>query len=184
MSKNCDRCKTAYKGFGTTCPDCRKRGSVGAGPSAPGGATVGGDDVCAACNKKAYAMEKMQVEGMIFHKMCFCCDHCKKKLDVGGFSKTPEGTFYCKVHYERLFKVRGRLSIGHDEPGKPDREASLVTGEAAVTATAEPSAAEEIPAPAGAAEPLIAPGNETEEAAAAFSAAVVAEETASKVLEE
>lgn len=47
-------------------------------------------EMCSACLKPVYQMEKITADKYFFHKACFCCKHCKKKLrwDVGLIQKT------------------------------------------------------------------------------------------------
>lgn len=110
--KKCDKCGGAYAGFGTSCSTCRKT-KAGAGANT-GVADVAGtgsrNDVCAACGKAAYAMERIQVEGETLHPCCFKCVHCNGKLPVGDFAKSQDGKYYCKTHYIALFKVAGRYA--------------------------------------------------------------------------
>mmetsp|Transcript_87672 Transcript_87672/g.203963 ORF Transcript_87672/g.203963 Transcript_87672/m.203963 type:complete len:172 (-) Transcript_87672:91-606(-) len=108
-SKRCDKCGHAYTGFGATCSSCRKTKTHGTTAGVPSSGT--GNDKCTACGKTAYLMERIQVEGEIFHPTCFRCKHCNNKLSTGAFSKSDEGNYYCKVHYEQLFKLRGRYNI-------------------------------------------------------------------------
>ena len=35
---------------------------------------------CPVCTKKVYPMEKVQIDGKLFHKNCFRCNHCKGQL--------------------------------------------------------------------------------------------------------
>lgn len=37
-------------------------------------------EMCSACLKPVYPMEKITADKYIFHKICFCCKQCKKKL--------------------------------------------------------------------------------------------------------
>ena len=37
-------------------------------------------DTCSVCLKPVYPMERMVTDKFIFHKNCFCCKHCRKKL--------------------------------------------------------------------------------------------------------
>jgi hypothetical protein len=55
-------------------------------------------------------MERLDIEGLTFHKECFRCTKCDCKLG-NEFSKTQKGNFYCKVHYNQLFMLRGRFSL-------------------------------------------------------------------------
>ncbi|KAL4383015.1 hypothetical protein GQ457_15G009590 [Hibiscus cannabinus] len=66
----------------------------------------GTQDKCGVCNKIAYPLEKVTVEGEHFHKSCFRCS-------PGGCSLTPssyvarDGILYCKHHFARLFMEKG-----------------------------------------------------------------------------
>ncbi|KAL5727542.1 LIM domain-containing protein WLIM2a [Ranunculus cassubicifolius] len=66
----------------------------------------GTQDKCATCNKTAYPLEKVTVEGESYHKSCFRCAH-------GGCALTPssyaalDGVLYCKHHFSQLFKEKG-----------------------------------------------------------------------------
>mmetsp|Transcript_77335 Transcript_77335/g.224370 ORF Transcript_77335/g.224370 Transcript_77335/m.224370 type:complete len:193 (-) Transcript_77335:62-640(-) len=124
MSKACDKCQQPYRGFGATCASCRSKKAVdmkqccecsgffaGASTKCSDCSGAGGDK-CSACGKTAYVVERIQIEGLIFHASCFKCTHCGNKLSVGAFSKAEQGKFYCKPHYEQLFKLRGRYSLG------------------------------------------------------------------------
>ncbi|XVF13159.1 hypothetical protein REPUB_Repub08aG0184200 [Reevesia pubescens] len=63
-------------------------------------------DKCGVCNKTAYPLEKVTVEGENYHKSCFRCSH-------GGCFLTPssyaalDGILYCKHHFAQLFKEKG-----------------------------------------------------------------------------
>mmetsp|Transcript_52918 Transcript_52918/g.123869 ORF Transcript_52918/g.123869 Transcript_52918/m.123869 type:complete len:193 (-) Transcript_52918:265-843(-) len=139
MSKQCDKCGNSYAGFGTTCSECRKT----KGSSAPAAPATGDGNHCVVCKKVAYAMEKIQVEGETFHSTCFRCEHCNNKLSPGNFRKSIEGKYYCKVHYEALFKLRGK----YDFPGGQKLEHNTSNGEAqeAVESKAVPEQAVEAP---------------------------------------
>lgn len=119
--KTCDRCGEPYKGFGATCARCRATPKADGGqhPVAVGASGSGAGDLCAACGKRAYAMERIMVEGKMFHPPCFKCAHCGNKISVGGFSKdTGTDTYYCRVHYDMLFRRRGRYSIHGGPPAE------------------------------------------------------------------
>ncbi|KAK8538033.1 hypothetical protein V6N12_044172 [Hibiscus sabdariffa] len=66
----------------------------------------GTQDKCGVCNKTAYPLEKVTVEGENFHKSCFRCS-------PGGCSLTPssyvarDGILYCKHHFAQLFMEKG-----------------------------------------------------------------------------
>ncbi|XP_047424652.1 LIM domain-containing protein isoform X4 [Mugil cephalus] len=68
-------------------------------------------EMCSACLKPVYQMEKITADKYIFHKTCFCCKKCKKKLSM--YSYTPiSGEFYCIFHYQQLFREKGNYDEG------------------------------------------------------------------------
>ncbi|XP_027861315.1 LIM domain and actin-binding protein 1 isoform X3 [Xiphophorus couchianus] len=68
-------------------------------------------EMCSACQKPVYQMEKVTADKYIFHKTCFCCKQCKKKLSMQTY--TPlNGEFYCIFHYQQLFKRKGNYDEG------------------------------------------------------------------------
>ncbi|XP_038149613.1 LIM domain-containing protein [Cyprinodon tularosa] len=68
-------------------------------------------ELCSACQKPVYQMEKITADKYIFHKTCFCCKKCKKKLSMQNY--TPlNGEFYCIFHYQQLFKEKGNYDEG------------------------------------------------------------------------
>ena len=68
-------------------------------------------EACATCSKAVYAMERLEADKVIYHKVCFKCDVCKKPLSVGSYAAL-EGTIYCKTHFKQLFKVKGNYDEG------------------------------------------------------------------------
>ncbi|KTF78974.1 hypothetical protein cypCar_00018510 [Cyprinus carpio] len=68
-------------------------------------------ETCSACLKPVYPMERMAADKFIFHKTCFCCKHCKKKLSLQGYAPLY-GEFYCVFHYQQLFKRKGNYDEG------------------------------------------------------------------------
>uniref|UniRef100_A0A3P8TM72 LIM domain containing 2 n=1 Tax=Amphiprion percula TaxID=161767 RepID=A0A3P8TM72_AMPPE len=65
-------------------------------------------------------MEKIAADKYIFHKTCFCCKHCKKKLSMYSF--TPlNGEFYCIFHYQQLFRRKGNYDEGFGRVQHKDR---------------------------------------------------------------
>uniref|UniRef100_A0A8C2DM28 F-actin monooxygenase n=1 Tax=Cyprinus carpio TaxID=7962 RepID=A0A8C2DM28_CYPCA len=67
-------------------------------------------DMCHACKKRVFAVEKLSTEGLHFHKECFRCHTCRAPLRQGGhFFDSEEGTvkdLYCiltfSLNYLRL----------------------------------------------------------------------------------
>lgn len=66
---------------------------------------------CSACFKTVYPMESITTDKHIFHKTCFCCKHCKKKLSMLNYASLY-GELYCTFHYQQLFKTKGNYDEG------------------------------------------------------------------------
>uniref|UniRef100_A0A3Q0SQB3 LIM domain containing 2 n=1 Tax=Amphilophus citrinellus TaxID=61819 RepID=A0A3Q0SQB3_AMPCI len=56
-------------------------------------------------------MEKITADKYVFHKTCFCCKHCKKKLSMYSYAPL-NGEFYCIFHYQQLFRRKGNYDEG------------------------------------------------------------------------
>eukprot|EP00056_Hartaetosiga_gracilis_P009153 m.131222 g.131222 ORF g.131222 m.131222 type:complete len:256 (-) comp13071_c0_seq3:506-1273(-) len=63
---------------------------------------------CHICKKTVYPMEFVGASDLAFHKMCFKCVTCKRKLSPSEYS-TVNNQFYCRVHYEQAFKAKGGM---------------------------------------------------------------------------
>ncbi|TWW70317.1 LIM domain-containing protein 2 [Takifugu flavidus] len=68
-------------------------------------------ELCTACQKTVYPMERLVANKMVFHANCFCCKHCNAKLSLGSFAAL-QGEFYCKPHFQQLFKSKGNYDEG------------------------------------------------------------------------
>ncbi|KAM6970845.1 uncharacterized protein LKV04_016582 [Tautogolabrus adspersus] len=68
-------------------------------------------EMCSACSKPVYPMEKITTDKYIFHKTCFCCKQCKKKLSMQNYAPLY-GEFYCIFHYKQLFRRKGNYDEG------------------------------------------------------------------------
>ncbi|KAL4225473.1 LIM domain-containing protein 2 [Mactra antiquata] len=66
---------------------------------------------CSACQKTVYAMEKLEMNGHIYHKNCFKCSHCSARLTPKTFSMN-EGVIYCVNHFKQLFARKGNYDEG------------------------------------------------------------------------
>ncbi|XP_073686901.1 uncharacterized protein [Garra rufa] len=77
-------------------------------------------ETCSACLKPVYPMERMAADKFIFHKSCFCCKHCKKKLSLQGYAPLY-GEFYCVFHYQQLFRRSGNYDEGFGRQQHKDR---------------------------------------------------------------
>lgn len=61
---------------------------------------------CPKCGKSVYAAEEMLAAGGKWHKSCFKCGLCNKKLDSTN-STDHEGEIYCKQCYGRKYGPKG-----------------------------------------------------------------------------
>ncbi|XP_039645973.1 LIM domain-containing protein isoform X3 [Perca fluviatilis] len=68
-------------------------------------------EMCSACLKPVYPMEKITADKYIFHKTCFCCKQCKTKLSMYNYAPLY-GEFYCIFHYQQLFRRKGNYDEG------------------------------------------------------------------------
>ncbi|XP_078501193.1 LIM domain-containing protein 2 isoform X1 [Lissotriton helveticus] len=68
-------------------------------------------ELCATCQKTVYPMERLVADKLIFHNSCFCCKHCNTKLSLGSYAAL-HGEFYCKPHFQQLFKSKGNYDEG------------------------------------------------------------------------
>ncbi|XP_028811769.1 F-actin-monooxygenase MICAL2 isoform X2 [Denticeps clupeoides] len=84
---------------------------------------LGGSDTCHVCKRRVYVVERINTEGLYFHRECFRCSTCNVLLRQGcqAFS-SEQGKLYCKQHFaqqktvvtqERMSTVRtGKLNSG------------------------------------------------------------------------
>ncbi|XP_022082829.1 cysteine and glycine-rich protein 1-like [Acanthaster planci] len=77
-----------------------------AGTGAGGGNKYGSADRCPRCSKSVYAAEKVIGAGQSWHKSCFNCKTCKKKLDSTTLSD-KDGEIFCKSCYGKDFGPKG-----------------------------------------------------------------------------
>lgn len=97
------------KNFQTAPKNPDKQNDLSRTPSKLSYLFSGTQDKCATCNKTAYPLEKVTVEGESYHKSCFKCSH-------GGCALTPssyaalDGILYCKHHFAQLFKEKGNYN--------------------------------------------------------------------------
>ncbi|XP_032934914.1 LIM domain-containing protein 2 isoform X1 [Catharus ustulatus] len=68
-------------------------------------------EICTACQKTVYPMERLVADKSVFHSSCFCCKHCHTKLSLGSYAAL-HGEFYCKPHFQQLFKSKGNYDEG------------------------------------------------------------------------
>lgn len=66
---------------------------------------------CSVCSKSVYAMEKLEADGVVYHKTCFRCSECNKQVSAGSYAAL-QGKIYCKPHFKKLFKLKGNYDEG------------------------------------------------------------------------
>ncbi|XP_078345924.1 cysteine and glycine-rich protein 2-like [Oculina patagonica] len=66
----------------------------------------GGSPKCPRCGKSVYMAEEVLGAGAKWHKQCFTCKECNKRLDSTTVSD-KEGEIYCKACYGKNFGPKG-----------------------------------------------------------------------------
>jgi len=66
----------------------------------------GGAEVCPRCSKSVFIAELMRGAGKAWHKGCFTCNLCTKRLDSSMLCER-EGEIYCKACYGKNFGPSG-----------------------------------------------------------------------------
>ncbi|XP_041917198.1 LOW QUALITY PROTEIN: F-actin-monooxygenase MICAL2 [Alosa sapidissima] len=106
-------------------------------PTSPGSfrRELGGSELCHACNRRVYVVERISAEGLFFHRECFRCDTCSASLSQGRHAFDSEtGKLYCKLHFaqrtsgvkrERAFGLHMR-NHGTDVQDGPETDGSSV----------------------------------------------------------
>jgi cysteine/glycine-rich protein len=61
---------------------------------------------CPKCGKSVYAAEEMLAAGNKWHKSCFKCGLCNKKVDSGSVAEHA-GEIFCKQCYGRKYGPKG-----------------------------------------------------------------------------
>jgi len=56
------------------------------------------DERCKSCSKRVYKMERQVAGKLVFHKNCFVCVDCSKKLDPKNYCSVA-GRVFCKTCY-------------------------------------------------------------------------------------
>lgn len=86
---------------------------------------------CQVCTKSVYPMERLEVDGVVFHKICLKCETCKRTLSLGNYAAL-QGKYYCKPHLQQLFKLKGNYDEGF---GREQRKADWVKKDPNATTT-------------------------------------------------
>ncbi|XP_077995165.1 cysteine and glycine-rich protein 2-like [Glandiceps talaboti] len=79
-----------------------KSSGTGGAPSRFGGAV----EKCPRCGKSVYAAEKIIGAGEAWHKSCFLCATCNKRLDSTTVCD-KEGEIFCKACYGKNYGPKG-----------------------------------------------------------------------------
>jgi cysteine/glycine-rich protein len=66
----------------------------------------GSSNNCVRCEKAVYFVEQQSGPGGMYHKACFSCKECNKRLDSTNLAD-KENQIYCKTCYGRLFGPKG-----------------------------------------------------------------------------
>jgi len=75
-------------------------------PTNPSKPRWGGADICPRCNKSVFVAELMRAAGKAWHKGCFTCASCGKRVDSSVLCER-EGEIYCKNCYGKSFGPKG-----------------------------------------------------------------------------
>lgn len=66
----------------------------------------GGAEICPRCGKSVFIAELMRAAGKAWHKSCFTCNICNKRVDSNLLCER-EGEIYCKSCYGKNFGPKG-----------------------------------------------------------------------------
>jgi len=86
--------------------------NVTVGPKAPGSGGPkpkpkwGGADICPRCGKTVFIAEMMRAAGQTFHKSCFTCQICNKRIDSSTLCER-EGEIFCRNCYGKNYGPKG-----------------------------------------------------------------------------
>ncbi|KAM9461364.1 F-actin-monooxygenase MICAL2 isoform 6-T7 [Clarias gariepinus] len=84
-------------------------------------------DVCYACKKRVYVVERLSAEGLFFHRECFRCDTCSTPLCQGGQAfDSEQGKLYCKLHFSQR-----KCAVKCDRISKPKMPSENTTQKSA-----------------------------------------------------
>jgi cysteine/glycine-rich protein len=67
---------------------------------------------CKACDKTVYLVEQLTADGVIYHKSCFRCNHCKGTLKVSLLVSVSASLFGTPFFF--LFRVQYVQRAGSD----------------------------------------------------------------------
>uniref|UniRef100_A0A915JV19 LIM zinc-binding domain-containing protein n=1 Tax=Romanomermis culicivorax TaxID=13658 RepID=A0A915JV19_ROMCU len=79
---------------------------------------------CSICQKIIYPIEKITASKRVFHKFCFCCSKCQKRLDLGTYC-LYDSKIYCKFHALELVKPEAVEAYQKGEINDDDIEVEI-----------------------------------------------------------
>jgi hypothetical protein len=93
---------------------------------------------CPRCGGFVYAAEQMLARGRQWHKSCFKCGECAKRLDSVNCCEGPDKDIYCNVCYGKKFGPKG---YGYGQGGGALQSDCFANGDAAPRIRATDTAA-------------------------------------------
>ncbi|CAN9512269.1 unnamed protein product [Ophioblennius macclurei] len=116
--------KTSSPVNGQHAPDCN--GESTEQPKATRKFSPPVREMCIACQKTVYPLERLVAYQQVYHKNCFRCVYCNTKLSLANYASL-HGSIYCKPHFSQLFKSKGNYDEGfghrpHKELWEPRAE--------------------------------------------------------------
>uniref|UniRef100_A0A1B6LDQ3 LIM zinc-binding domain-containing protein n=3 Tax=Graphocephala atropunctata TaxID=36148 RepID=A0A1B6LDQ3_9HEMI len=66
---------------------------------------------CVVCDKTVYPLEKVEVDGKMYHGNCFRCQQCQCKLRMDSYTQNNDH-LYCLPHFRQLFIAKGNYDEG------------------------------------------------------------------------
>ncbi|XP_040563906.1 cysteine and glycine-rich protein 1 [Lepeophtheirus salmonis] len=66
----------------------------------------GGAEICPRCNRSVFIAELMRGAGKAWHKSCFTCNICNKRVDSSNLCER-DGDIFCKACYGKNFGPKG-----------------------------------------------------------------------------
>lgn len=95
-----------------------------AGEKKEASVTSKGNQNCYTCNARVMLLERVSVEGYVFHRQCFRCNKCRVQLKITTYTlvndKADRGTFYCKKHFNEIVNKPASPAKPTAPPTRPD----------------------------------------------------------------
>jgi len=88
------------------------------------------DPFCNKCGKKTYKAETVTYERIPYHKNCFRCVQCNKKLTTAEANPFGEDSYLCNTHFQQI--ALGRTGVGASEAVNADSAVADVAGPSSV----------------------------------------------------